>query len=38
MNIAGKNNEMADIPSRAFKNGEFFHAQADLVSPFSSST
>ena len=34
MNIAGKNNEMADIPSRAFKNGEYFYAQADLVSYF----
>ena len=34
MNIAGKNNQMADIPSRAFKNGEYFRAQADLVTYF----
>ena len=24
LHIAGDNNQMADIPSRAFKNGEFF--------------
>jgi hypothetical protein len=37
MNIAGKDNAMlADIPSRAFKNGEFFHAKEDIVSFFNS--
>ncbi len=34
MNIAGVDNKMADIPSRAFKNGEYFHAQTDLVTYF----
>ena len=34
MNIAGKDNKMADIPSRAFKSGEFFHAQTNLVNYF----
>ena len=32
MNIARKDNAMADIPSRAFKNGEFFHAKENIVS------
>ena len=36
MHIAGKDNEMADIPSRAFKNGEFFHAHDNLVNYFTS--
>jgi hypothetical protein len=36
MNIAGKDNAMADIPSRAFKNGEFFHAKENIVSFFNS--
>jgi len=31
MQIVGENNAMADIPSRAFKNGEFFHTRDDLV-------
>ena len=34
LHIAGENNAMADIPSRAFKNGEFFHAHAKLVNYF----
>ncbi len=34
MNIAGENNAMADIPSRAFKSGEYFHAKENLVSYF----
>ena len=34
ISIAGKDNAMADIPSRAFKNGEFFHAQTNLVAYF----
>lgn len=34
MNIAGKDNKMADIPSRAFKSGEFFHAKTNLVNYF----
>jgi len=33
MNIAGKDNTMADIPSR-FKTGEFFHAKANLTKYF----
>ena len=32
--IAGRDNKMADIPSRAFKNGEFFHAQDSLTDYF----
>ena len=34
MNIAGKDNAMADIPSRAFKNGDYFHAQQHLTTYF----
>jgi len=34
MNIAGKDNAMADIPSRAFKSSEFFHAKANLTEYF----
>ena len=34
MNIAGKDNAMADILSRAFKSGEFFHAKANLTKYF----
>lgn len=36
LHIAGEDNEMADIPSRAFKNGEFFHAHENLVNYFNS--
>ena len=36
LHIAGKDNAMADIPSRAFKTGEYFHAQTDLVAYFNS--
>ena len=32
--IAGRDNKMADIPSRAFKHGEFFHAQESLTDYF----
>ena len=31
LHIAGEDNQMADITSRAFKNGDFFEAHADLV-------
>ena len=31
LHIAGKDNAMADIPSRAFKTGEFFHAKQNLT-------
>jgi len=34
MNIAGKENTMADIPSRVFKSGEFFHVKANLTQYF----
>ena len=34
LSIAGKDNTMADIVSRAFKNGEFFSAQANLTKYF----
>ena len=34
--IAGEDNKMADIPSRAFKTGEFFHAQNSLTEYFNS--
>ena len=34
--IAGEDNEMADIPSRAFKTGEFFQAQKSLTNYFNS--
>ena len=34
LHIAGEDNQMADIPSRAFKNGKFFEAHADLVTYF----
>ena len=34
MNIAGKENDMADIPSRAFKQGEYFEANQNLVCYF----
>ena len=36
MHIAGENNAMADIPSRAFKNGEYFHAHENLITYFNS--
>ena len=36
MHIAGENNAMADIPSRAFKNGEYFHEHENLVTYFNS--
>ena len=32
MRIAGKENAMADIPSRAFKDGQFSEAQKNLTS------
>ena len=34
MHIAGEDNALADIPSRAFKTGNFFEAAADLTSYF----
>ena len=34
LHIAGTNNQMADVVSRAFKNGTFFHAQSHLVDYF----
>ena len=36
MHIAGENNAMADISSRASKNGEYFHAHENLVKYFNS--
>lgn len=36
LHLAGKTNEMADAASRAFKNGEFFHIQHDLLTYFNS--
>ena len=37
LSIPGKDNEMADISSRAFREGKYFHATSDLISYFSSS-
>jgi hypothetical protein len=34
LHIAGTDNQMADVVSRAFKNGQFFHAQTNLVAYF----
>ena len=36
VHIAGKDNIMADIVSRAFRGGEFFHAKSNLVEYFNS--
>jgi hypothetical protein len=36
LNIAGEDNEMADIVSRAFKNGQYFEAGKNLTSYFNS--
>ena len=36
LNIAGENNDMADIVSRAFKNGKYFDASENLTSYFNS--
>ena len=36
LNIAGENNDMADIVSRAFKNGKYFDASDNLISYFNS--
>ena len=33
LHVADKDNEMADIPSWAFKSGEFFHVQENLTLP-----
>jgi hypothetical protein len=34
VHIAGEDNDMADIISRAFKNGKFFHANSNLTNYF----
>jgi hypothetical protein len=36
LHIPGEENDMADIASRAFKNGKFFHAEKNLTSFFNS--
>ena len=36
LNIAGEENDMADMVSRAFKNGQYFHAKNNLTQYFNS--
>ena len=36
MHIQGSDNTMADVSSRAFKHGEYFHAASNIVSYFNS--
>ena len=36
LHLPGKDNKWADIPSRAFKHGEYFHAQTNLAAYFNS--